>query len=226
MVVKQRLDINLGKIEYNAGMRSIAKLCLNSLWGKFGQRINLTQTRYVTEPKEFYEILLDETLDDLNIQFLTNDMIQMNYNIKNKFVDNHNNTNIFVAAFTTSHAREMLYNVLDKLGDQVLGYDTDSCWYVEKPGGNTIDTGDSLGDLTDELEGDHSSDRQGLWYLFHAASTRRANSTRHFHAASTRRAFSTRHAWKSRPTACTSWTPTSWTPRGDPERDPRGAPNK
>ena len=149
------MDKNLDKIEYNAGMRSIAKLCLNSLWGKFGQRINLTQTKYVTEPKEFYEILLDETVDDLNIQFLTADMIQMNYNIKNKFVDNHNNTNIFVAAFTTSHAREMLYHVLDKLGDQVLGYDTDSCWYVDKPGDNTIDTGDSLGDLTDELEGNH-----------------------------------------------------------------------
>ena len=60
-----------------------------------------------------------------------------------------------MAAFTTSHAREMLYGVLDKLGDQVLGYDTDSCWYVERPGGNTIPTGDSLGDLTDELKGQH-----------------------------------------------------------------------
>ena len=49
----------------------------------------------------------------------------------------------------------MLYGVLDKLSDQVLGYDTDSCCYVDRPGGNTIDTGDSLGDLTDELEGDH-----------------------------------------------------------------------
>ena len=154
-VVKDRLDINLDKIEYNAGMRQIAKLCLNSLWGEFGQRLNLTQTKYVTEPKEFYGVLLDEIVDDLNVQFLRSDMVQMNYNIKDKFVDNHYNTNIFVAAFTTSHACEMLYGVLDKLGDQVLGYDTDSCWYVDRPGGNTIDTCDSLGDLTDELEGDH-----------------------------------------------------------------------
>ena len=113
------------------------------------------------EPKEFYDILLNDTVDDLNIQFLTDDMVQMNYNIKNKFVDNHNNTNIFVAAFTTSHAREMLYGVLDKLGDQVLGYDTDSCWYIEKSGGNIIDTGDSLGDLTDELEGDYITKWRG-----------------------------------------------------------------
>ena len=154
-IVKERLDIDLGKIEFNAGMRQIAKLCLNSLWGKFGQRLNLTQTKYVMKPQEFYNVLLDDTVDDLYIQFLTDDMVQMNYNLKNKFVDNHNNTNIFVAAFTTSHAREMLYGVLDKLGDQVLGYDTDSCWYVDKPEGNVIETGDSLGDLTDELEGDY-----------------------------------------------------------------------
>ena len=160
-IVKERLDIDLGEIKFNAGMRQISKLCLNSLWGKFGQRLNLTQTEYVVEPKEFYSILLDDTVDDLHIQFLTDDMVQMNFNLKNKLVDNHNNTNIFVAAFTTSHAREMLYGVLDKLGDQVLGYDTDSCWCVDRPGGNVIDTGDSLGDLTDELEGDHITEWRG-----------------------------------------------------------------
>ena len=135
-------------------MRSIAKLCLNSLWGKFGQRLNMTQTKYVTETKEFYKILLDNTVDDLNMIFINEDMVQMNYNLKYQFVDNHNNTNIFIAAFTTSHAREMLYEVLDDLGDQVLGYDTDSCWYVDREGGYVVKTGDSLGDLTDELEGD------------------------------------------------------------------------
>ena len=68
-IVKERLDIDLGKIEFNAGMRQIAKLCLNSLWGKFRQRLNLTQTEYVMEPKEFYSILLDDTVNDLHIQF-------------------------------------------------------------------------------------------------------------------------------------------------------------
>ena len=130
--VKDKLGIELGEIKFNPGMRSIAKLCLNSLWGKFGQRVNMTQTKYVTEPKEFYKILLDDTIDNLTMLFVNEDMVQMDYNLKDQFVDNHNNTNIFIAAFTTSHAREMLYGVLDKLGDQVLGYDTDSCWYVDR----------------------------------------------------------------------------------------------
>ena len=153
--VKDHLGIDLGNIKENKGMRAVSKLCLNSLWGEFGQRINQTQTEYVTKPKDFYKILLNETHEDINVQFLTKDMVQMSFNLKDKFVDNYNNTNIFVAAFTTSHACEMLYGVLDKLGDQVLGYDTDSCWYVDRPGGNTIDTGDSLGDLTDELHSRH-----------------------------------------------------------------------
>ena len=103
--VKDHLGVSLGAIKENKGMRAVAKLCLNSLWGKFGQRINQMQTEYVTEPRDFYKILLNDTQEDINVQFLTKDMVQMNFNLKDQFVDNYNNTNIFVAAFTTSHAR-------------------------------------------------------------------------------------------------------------------------
>ena len=152
-IVKSKLGIELGEIKFNPGMRSIAKLCLNSLWGKFGQRNNMNKTEYVTEPSEFYKILLDEKIDDLNIHFINEDMVEMTYNLKEQFVDNSKDSNIFIAAFTTSHARMMLYEVLDKLGDTVLGFDTDSCWYIEKENGPRIETGDNLGDLTDELGG-------------------------------------------------------------------------
>ena len=43
--IKDSLDIDVEKFEFNAGLRSIAKLCLNSLWGKFGQRNNMSQTK-------------------------------------------------------------------------------------------------------------------------------------------------------------------------------------
>ena len=148
-VVKEKLEIELGKIEHNLGMRAIAKMCSNSLWGKFGQRNNMKQTKFVTEPKEFYGTLLNDAIDNLNLLFLNEDMVQTNYD----FVDNSKDTNIFIAAFTSSHARLMLYDVLDKLGDRVLGYDTDSAWYVERSGDEPVKTGDSLGDLTDELDG-------------------------------------------------------------------------
>ena len=38
------LDINNIKNEKNQGMRTVAKLCLNSLWGKFGERLDEGET--------------------------------------------------------------------------------------------------------------------------------------------------------------------------------------
>ena len=69
--------MELGKIEHNPGMRAIAKMCLNSLWGKFGERNNMKQKKYVTEVKEFYEILLNDATDNLNIRFINEEMVQM-----------------------------------------------------------------------------------------------------------------------------------------------------
>ena len=36
--IKKSFDIDVEKFEFNAGLRSISKLCLNSLWEEFGQR--------------------------------------------------------------------------------------------------------------------------------------------------------------------------------------------
>ena len=150
--IKDNLDIDVEKFEFNPGMRSISKLCLNSLWGKFGQRNNMSQTKYITDISDFYEILLDDKLDNKNFQFINDDMVQMTYNFKDQFVDNSITTNIFVASFTTSHARLMLYDKLDYMKKKVLYFDTDSIIYVDD-GTRTIKTGDMLGNMTDELSG-------------------------------------------------------------------------
>ena len=105
--IKKSLNIDIKKIEFNAGLRSISKLCLNSLWGRFGMRTNKAQTKYVTEVSEFYEILLDDKLDNIGFQFINDDMVQMTYNFKDQFVDNSKNTNVYITCFTTSHARLM-----------------------------------------------------------------------------------------------------------------------
>lgn len=123
--IKKSLDIDIDKFEYNAGLRSISKLCLNSLWGTFGQPSNMNQTKYVTEPAEFYKISLDDTVSNLNIEFVNDDMVQMTYNFRGLFIDNSNNTNIYIACFTTSYARLMLYDKLDYLQEKELYFDAD-----------------------------------------------------------------------------------------------------
>ena len=150
--IKDSLDIDVEKFEFNAGLRSISKLCLNSLWGKFGQRSNMSQTKYITDVSEFYGILLDDKLDNKNFQFINDDMVQMTYKFKDQFVDNSNNTSIYIACFTTSHARLMLYEKLDYLKNKVLYFDTDSIIYVDD-GTKIVETGDMLGEMTDELSG-------------------------------------------------------------------------
>ena len=85
----------------------------------------MSQTKYVTEVSKFYEILLDDKLDNINFQFINDDMVQMTYNFKDQFVDNSINTNIYIACFTTSHARLTLYDKLDYLQEKVLYFDTD-----------------------------------------------------------------------------------------------------
>ncbi len=147
------LGIRLDKIESNPGMGAIAKLCLNSLWGKLGQRNNLKQVKYVTECREFYDILLNDQIENLNLLFVTDEMVEMSYAMKDQFVDNNFNTNVFIACFTTSSARLMLYEKLDYLNEQVLYFETDSIVYIDRPGGRNIKCGSMLGEMTDELGG-------------------------------------------------------------------------
>ena len=101
---------------------------------------------------EFYEILLDNRLHNKNFQFTNDHMVQMTYNLKDQFVDNSKNTNIYIACFSTSQARLMLYNELDHLNEKVLYFDTDSIIYAND-GMKNVKTGDMLGDMTDEISG-------------------------------------------------------------------------
>ena len=55
----------------------------------------------------------------------------------------------------TAHARLQLYNELDMLGERVLYYDTDSIVYLTQPDQPKPLLGNYIGDLTDELGGNH-----------------------------------------------------------------------
>ena len=63
-------------------------------------------------------------------------------------------TNLFIAIFTTAHARFKFYKALETLQERVLYYDTDSVIYKWRPGPTEIPLGVFLGDFTDECEGD------------------------------------------------------------------------
>ncbi|CAH1103834.1 unnamed protein product [Psylliodes chrysocephalus] len=159
-IVKDQMgiDLDIDKIAPNPGKRAVAKICLNSLWGKFGQKQNMSETEYVTDVKSWYNILLDDKIEISNCIFLNDDMVQVTYKYKEVFVEDSTSTNIFIATFTTSNARLRLYEMLDKLGENIVYYDTDSIIYIDD-GLNTVKTGEMLGEWSDELgEDDHIVD--------------------------------------------------------------------
>ncbi len=68
------------------------------------------------------------------------------------------NTNVVLAAFVTAQARLKLYSEIEKLGERVLYFDTDSIIFISKENEYEPSTGEFLGDLTNEIDpkdGDH-----------------------------------------------------------------------
>ena len=146
------IQLDYNKIEKNPGLRTLAKMMLNSMWGKFGQRLNKTQIQAFDDPQAFHRFLDTDTLDVRHVSVINDDMVEVYYQHQEEDIPVSPNLNIFVAAFTTCHARLKLYKALEPLGERVLYYDTDSIIYLEeKPGQFKPDLGNYLGDFTSEL---------------------------------------------------------------------------
>ena len=152
---REGIPLEYAKIKKNPGLKATAKLMLNSFWGKFGQRENLPQVEQCTTPQELYNITEDDTNQVQELRFCSEDVIEVVYKNKEEAIVPSNKTNVFVAAFTTCHARLKLYSHLEKLGQQVLYYDTDSVIYKWREGLPQITPGDYLGEMKNEVEGDH-----------------------------------------------------------------------
>jgi len=52
--IKEGIQLEYDKIKENPGLRALAKVMLNSFWGKFGQRENMPRTTYVTDPSIYF----------------------------------------------------------------------------------------------------------------------------------------------------------------------------
>ena len=110
---------------------------------------------FVTTQAEFFKKMTNPSLQIIDWHILSGDMILLEFEYKEEFTPEKMTTNIVLASFTTAHARLRLYDVLHRLGESVLYFDTDSIVYKSPTGEDLVPTGDFLGDLTDELNGNH-----------------------------------------------------------------------
>ena len=111
----------------------------------------MKKTEIVQDGVRFLKLLCDPKTNVTDFHILSEHFAQVEWEFNDDFIPSDERTNIFIATFTTAHARLRLYSVLEKLNERVLYFDTDSVIYVTKPGQWEPPLGDYLGDLTSEL---------------------------------------------------------------------------
>ena len=117
-------------VDYNPGKRTMAKLCLNNLWGKFCQRDNLNKTVQVNNADDYYKWRTNEKITILKDKMIKqNELHEIVYKTQEEAIHPLKFGNVAIGVFTTSHARLRLYDKLDQLGIRVCYYDTDSVIY-------------------------------------------------------------------------------------------------
>ena len=151
---REKEGITLQNVEKNPGRKQVAKLMLNSFWGKFGERTNKSKVEQVKRPSQLYRLITDSANDIQTIRICTDEVLEVVYKQTQDNDMPNAKTNIFIACFTTCWARLKLYSYLHRLQKPVPYYDTDSVIYTWSPGQCQIETGDFLGEMTDELDGD------------------------------------------------------------------------
>ncbi|KAL3080203.1 hypothetical protein niasHT_035723 [Heterodera trifolii] len=162
---KSKVRLEAARIKPNPGLRYIAKLCLNSLWGRFALRNRLTKTEIVDNDADLGKLLNDDKTEISSLDQLTDQFWMVCYKTKDEHVVEHDTSNIVIALWTTSAARLHLLESMQQVyctedhvqrHDTQLAYtDTDSIFYAHcNDLSDPLPGGPQLGELTDEYPND------------------------------------------------------------------------
>lgn len=157
-LTKEGIPLDPNNIRRNPGRRSIAKLMLNSFWGKLGQRANLEQAKLCYTHDDIIKLIADEAVEITGEHDTGLDCVIVNYRKKSDEDCNPGNTSAAIASFVTAYGRLKLHSLMQEIESQtnrrrLCYFDTDSVQYAHKDGDPEIATGDFLGELTDEVLG-------------------------------------------------------------------------
>lgn len=138
----------------NDGRKAIAKLMLNSLWGKFAQRTCYPQ-HSVVDAATYQGMVQQESEGTRIVHYrkqVGEDMMVISTQPDQESMSLRL-TNVAMAAATSASGRLVLLGELEKLGERVLYHDTDSIVYHHIPGQYTIPEGHFVGDWEPEEDG-------------------------------------------------------------------------
>lgn len=140
------------KVKVNPVARSLAKLYLNALWGKFAQKPAIQGHTTIYGTQQFTELWNDRSIDRESLLFreLTPGVYKVSYNKKSSFIRAVPHGNLWIAASVTAHARCELHRQILRIGpEKVIYSDTDSIIFARKLS-DAILTGVGLGKWTNE----------------------------------------------------------------------------
>ena len=147
------IDLRKEDFKFNPGLRCVCKLCCNCFWGRLGMRDSFPNVDFIRNMSDLFKIQGDNTRKISTVRYVSENVVAVLS--KNESVDTlnfTNNTNVYLAIFTTSYARMRLYNLIKKVEDRFVYCDTDSVFYEISPNEeNNLKTGKFMGDLTSEL---------------------------------------------------------------------------
>ena len=147
--------IRRNMVTKNPTKRQLAKIFLNSLWGKFCQRPHKEHYVTIHGQKQFYQLWNDPTIDKSSFLFryLHGSTWKVRYSSTDAYTRPNPKYNIFLAAKVTEWARTILHTEMIQIGpENILYCDTDSLMYLCPE--NEIITGHGLGEWVDEYPND------------------------------------------------------------------------
>ncbi|CAH1986109.1 unnamed protein product [Acanthoscelides obtectus] len=150
---REDIKLEFSKIIENPCLRSLAKLMLNSFWGKFAQKENQNKTSIVRDCGEFFDMLTNPSIHVNTVLPVNEETLLITWEFREEAYDVSSTVNVVLASYVTALARLKLYSFLEKVEERAVYVDTDSCIYISRKGLDDISTGDFIGDMTDELNG-------------------------------------------------------------------------
>jgi len=153
---EKREGIKLKKEEliFNPGLRSIGKLCCNSFWGRLGMRDAFPTVSLIFDLRKLNEILDDERNEVSAVRIVSENCVAVIQTCRSPdLLTFSNNTNIYLAVFTTAYARMRHFNLIGFLDSKFFYGDTDSVIAEIHPDeSQNLRIGEFMGELTNELK--------------------------------------------------------------------------
>lgn len=125
--------IRLDKVDKNPVKRQMAKLFLNSLWGKFCQKPNKDHFVVIHGYQQFASLWFDSAIDKSKFSFrhISNNTWKVKFSSLDAFTKSNPKYNIFLASKVTEEARCILHRQMLRIGpERILYCDTDSIMFL------------------------------------------------------------------------------------------------